>query len=435
MPPDFEAANGSFAQPREDGTRLAAPLSRRHFLAKGLAVVAVGSVIPSAFVRAVFAEDGVSSGPPRRRVLVVLQLGGGNDGLNTVIPYADGAYFGARPRIGVNPEAVLHLDERVGLHPSLEGIKGMWDRGQVAIVQGAGYPTPNRSHFRSMEIWHTASLAEHERTGWLGRLLDATNHEQRSAWHAANVGSSLPMSFLANGSFVPSLNSIPTYALATDPGAKGQADRRITDWVRLYAEQGAMGGALALASKTGTRAYESTVGLHREASSYQPMATYPTNALGSALSTLSSVITSRLGTTIGYVTTGGFDSHANQQGSQPNLLKGVSEAVSAFYSDLAGHGMDADVLTLMWTEFGRRVRENASGGTDHGTATPVFLFGGGVRPGLYGEQPSLARLDDNGDLRYTTDFRSIYATVLSRWFATDPKDVLAGAHPELPFLA
>lgn len=434
MPHGYESVNGSFAEPREDATRLAAPLSRRHFLAKGLAVVAVGAVIPSAFVRAVFAEDALSGVTTRRRVLVVLQLGGGNDGLNTVVPYSDGAYFGARPRIGVNPESVLHLDDRVGLHPALEGVKGLWDRGQVAIVQGAGYPQPNRSHFRSMEIWHTASLQEHERTGWLGRLMDATNHEQRSDWHAANVGATLPMSFLARGSFVPSLNSVPTFTLSTDPGAKSQASRRVTDWVRLYAEQGALGGALALFSRTGTRAYESTVDLRREAGSYEPRATYPSNALGTGLRTLAQVITANLGTTIGYVTTGGFDSHANQQGSQPGLLRAVSESVSAFYADLAAHGMDSDVMTLMWTEFGRRVRENGSGGTDHGTATPVFLFGGGVKPGLYGEQPSLDRLDENGDLRFTTDFRSVYATVLARWFGTDPKDVLGGSFPELAFL-
>jgi uncharacterized protein (DUF1501 family) len=434
MPAGFESVNGSIAQPVENPTRLAAPLSRRHFLTKGLAVVGLGTVIPAAFVRAVFAENVPPGVTSRRRVLVVLQLGGGNDGLNTVIPYADGAYFGARPRIGVNPEAVLHLDGQVGLHPSMGGVKDLWDRGQVAIVQGAGYPQPNRSHFRSMEIWHTGTTAEHERTGWLGRLLDATKYEQRSAWHAANVGSSLPMSFLSSRSFVPSLTSVPAYTLATDPGAKGQSTRRITDWVRLYAEQAALGGALALLSKTGQQAYESTVDLRREAGTYQPLATYPTNALGTALRTLAQVVTSNLGTTIGYVTTGGFDSHANQQGTQPALLQAVSEAVAAFYADLAARGMDGDVLTIMWTEFGRRVRENASGGTDHGTATPVFLFGGGVQPGLYGEQPSLGRLDENGDLRFTTDFRSVYATLLARWFATDPKDVLQGTFPELPFL-
>ncbi|MSP22373.1 MAG: DUF1501 domain-containing protein [Dehalococcoidia bacterium] len=434
MPPDFEALNGSIAEPFEDRTRLAAPLSRRHFLTKGLAVVGLGTVIPAAFVRAVFAEGVPSGVVSRRRVLVVLQLGGGNDGLNTVIPYADGAYFGARPRIGVNPEAVLHLDGKIGLHPSLQGVKNLWDRGQVAIVQGVGYPQPNRSHFRSMEIWHTGSTAEHERTGWLGRLLDSTKHEQHRAWHAANVGSSMPMSLLSNGSFVPSLNSVPTYTLNTDTAARGQSTRRVTDLVRLYAEQAALGGALALLSKTGAQAYESTVDLRREASTYQPLATYPTNALGTALRTLAQVVTSNLGTTIGYVTTGGFDSHANQKGSQPALLQAVSEAVSAFYADLTARGMDGDVLTVMWTEFGRRVRENASGGTDHGTANPVFLFGGGVHRGLYGEQPSLGHLDENGDLRFTTDFRSIYATLLARWFATDPKDVLPGSFPELPFL-
>lgn len=431
--PRFERVNPGMIE-AENASRLSSPLSRRSFLTKGLAVVGIGTVIPSAFVRAVFAE-GTGVGPAtRRRVLVILQLGGGNDGLNTVIPVADGAYFDARPRIGVNPEAALPLGEGFALHPSMGGVKALWDRGQVAIVRGVGYPQPNRSHFRSMEIWHAGTTDERERTGWLGRLMDATHHEQRSMWHAANMGSSLPISLVSQRSFAPSVNTIPTYTLAMDGTARGQSTRRTQDWVRLYAEQGALGGALAMVSKTGIAAYESTVSLKAETAGYQPLATYPTNALGTALKTMAQVATSNLGTTIGYVTTGGFDSHANQNGSQPQLLQAVSDSVSAFYADLAARGMDQDVMTVMWTEFGRRVRENASGGTDHGTATPVFVFGGGVRPGLYGDPPSLSALDEQGDLRYTTDFRSVYSTVLASWFGVDPKDVLGDRYPNLPFL-
>ncbi|MCC6238187.1 MAG: DUF1501 domain-containing protein [Dehalococcoidia bacterium] len=421
-------------EPREDGTRLTSALSRRSFITKGLAVVGLGTVIPSAFVRAVFAEDAAGAPGGRRRVLVVLQLGGGNDGLNTVIPVTDGAYFDSRPRIGVNPEAALPLGDGFALHPNMGAVKGLWDQGRVAIVRGVGYPQPNRSHFRSMEIWHAGTTDERERTGWLGRLMDATHYEQRSNWHAANMGSSLPISLSSQGSFAASVDSIPTYSLAMDGGAKGQSARRTEDWVRLYAEQGAMGGALALVSKVGTAAYESTVSLKRETAGYQPGATYPTNALGTALKTMAQIATSNLGTTIGYVTTGGFDSHANQAGTQPQLLQAVSDSVGAFYADLAAHGMDHDVITVMWTEFGRRVRENASGGTDHGTATPVFVFGGDVRPGLYGDPPSLHALDEQGDLRYTTDFRSVYSTILSMWFGVDPRDVLQGAYPTLSFL-
>jgi uncharacterized protein (DUF1501 family) len=427
-----ESVNTRVAEPLESAVALQRPLGRRGFITKGMAVVGLGSVLPAAFVRAAFAEGVPAGVTSRRRVLVVLQLGGGNDGLNTVIPYTEGLYFDARPRIGVNPEAALHLDGTVALHPELTGLKALYDRGQVAVVQGVGYPDPNRSHFRSMEIWHTASTAEDVRTGWLGRLLDATSHEQHSRWRAANVGTELPESFDSRLSFVPSIGSVQTYALRTDPAASAQTSRRITDWVRLHASQAALGGALAFVSKVGEDAYQSTLDLKASTASYEPMATYPGNALASALRTAAQLITSNLGTGICYVTTGGFDSHAGQANSQPRLLRAVSESVAAFYADLAARGIDGEVLTLMWTEFGRRVRENGSAGTDHGTATPVFVMGGGVRGGLYGETPSLGNLDDNGDLKFTTDFRSVYGTLLARWFGTDPKDVLGAAYPELP---
>lgn len=420
-----------FDEPGESAAPLLRPLSRRGFITKGLAFVSVGAFMPAAFVRAAFAEGTPPGVESKRRTLVVLQLGGANDGLNTVIPYTDGAYYDARPRIAVNPEAALHLDDRLALHPALTGLKALYDRGQVAIVQGVGYPHPNRSHFRSMEIWHTGSLGEHEPTGWLGRLLDATRHEQHSLWRAADIGAELPLSLSAAESFVPALASIPTYALRMDPGARGQQDRRVTDWVRLCATQAALGGALALVSETGAQAYQSTVDLSRETRGYTAQATYPASAIGSALQTCAQLITSNLGTGVCYVTTGGFDSHAAQNRTQPNLLQGVSEAIAAFYADLGGRGIESDVATLVWTEFGRRVHQNASDGTDHGTATPVFLIGGGVRGGLHGETPSLRDLDENGDLKFNTDFRSVYASVLSQWFHVAPSDVLRESFPEL----
>ena len=429
-----ETVNAHVDEPVERSDALRRPLGRRGFLMKGMAVVGLGSVLPAAFVQAAFAEGtpaGVASG---RRALVVVQLGGGNDGLNTIVPYADGAYFDARPRIRVKPEAVLQLDAKVGMHPEFAGMKALYDRGQLAVVQGVGYPAPNRSHFRSMEIWHTASLDEHVPNGWLGRLLDATRYEQSAHWRAANIGSELAESLVADHAFVPSLASIQSYALQIDSAARGEATRRITDWVRLYASQAALGGALALVSKTGTEAYRSSVDLGNKAAAYKAMAKYPGNALGTALKTSAQLLTANLGTGICYVTTGGFDSHVGQANSQPGLLRGVSESISAFYADLAAHGMDKDVLTLVWSEFGRRVKENGGGGTDHGTAGPVFLVGGGVRGGLYGETPSLRNLDGGGDLKFNTDFRSVYATILERWFKTDPKDVLRAAFPTLPIL-
>lgn len=441
--PHTETVNKRIAEPVEDARVLTAPLTRRGFITRGMAVVGLGAALPAAFVRAAFAEGTPQGVASRRRVLVVLQLGGANDGLNTVIPYSDGAYFDARPRLAVKPESVLRIDDRLGLAPEMAGIKGMYDRGQVAIVQGVGYPTPNRSHFRSMEIWHTASTQEGAETGWLGRLLDATKYEQQSLWRAANVGAEIPESLrtaegsassLGGRTFVPSITSVGSYGLQMDGRARGQEARRTTDWVQLYAQQAALGGALAFVSRTGSEAYESSVQLRGATSAYHPMAQYPTNALATALRTSAQLITSNLGTGVCYVTTGGFDTHSGQAGTQPGLLRAVSESVSAFYADLAARGMDADVTTLMWTEFGRRVRENGSGGTDHGTATPVFVFGGGVRGGLYGDTPSLRDVDENGDLKFSTDFRSVYSTLLSRWFSTEPRDVLGASYGDLGFM-
>ena len=411
---------------------LARPLHRRAFITRGLAIVGGGAVMPAAFVRAVFAEgtpDGVSSA---RRTLVVLQLGGGNDGLNTVVPYTDRAYYDARPRLAIAPETALPLDGNFALHPSMSALKTLYDRGRVAVVQGVGYPQPNRSHFRSMEIWQTASLEDGVHSGWLGRLLDATRHEQRSQWRAANVGSSLSPTLMSQQSFVPALDSVPAYVLQSDPRLPKQAERRVTDWARIYSRQAAFGGALSFVSKTGIDAYESTVSLARETKAYTPSATYPGSTLGTALQTAARLVTSNLGTGIVYVTTGGFDTHAGQATTQANLLKGVSDALGAFYADLEARELHDDVATLVWTEFGRRVRENGSGGTDHGTAGPVFLVGGGVRGGLHGEPSSAARPDGNGDLQFTTDFRSVYASLLAQWFRADPAYVLDGRFPELP---
>ncbi len=421
-----ESVNVRVDEPVERSSALNRPLTRRGFVTKGMAVVGLGTVLPAAFVRSAFAESLPSGVTSKRRVLVVVQLGGGNDGLNTVIPYSEGKYYDARPRLAVSAESVLQLNDQVGLHPSMVSMKGLFDQGKLAVIQGVGYPNPNRSHFRSMEIWHTASMTENAPTGWLGRLLDATHHEQKALWKAANIGSEIPQSRATRKTFVPSRASVQSFGLR-ETGA-----RRTTDGVRLYAAQAAMGGALALLSQTGTDAYESTLQLKGKTASYKPMATYPGNALGTALKTSAQLISSNLGTGVCYVTTGGFDTHVGQPGAQTGLLKAVSDAVAAFQDDLAAQGMEKDVMTLIWTEFGRRVKENGSSGTDHGTAGPVFVVGGGINGGLFGETPSVRNLDDNGDLKFSTDFRSVYSTLLSRWFQTNPKDVLPENYPEIP---
>ncbi len=449
-------------------------IDRRTLIRRGIAFVTAGGLaaaMPPAFLRvavdegsrpgkqlagwpqdedaldAALPSTGVTQPPPAsQRVFVIVQLAGGNDGLNTVIPYTDGAYFDARRDLALDPESLLHLDDRFALHPSLSGLQEVWDRGQLAIVQGVGYPDPNRSHFRSMDIWHTASMAEHSETGWLGRLLDATAHEGDSLWRATNVGVAAPRSLAANEAFVPSLGSVPSYVLSTDPRFPAEEDRRVQHWLQLYASQAAelatqaeYGGQLAFVSDTGLQAYDSTVALEAEAGDYIAAVDYPETPLAQALQTVAQLASSNLGTMICYVTTGGFDTHAGQANMQERLLQTLGDALLAFSNDLAGHALSEAVTTMVWTEFGRRVGENGSGGTDHGTAGPAFLLGGSVRGGsvrggFHGEPASVAALDGNGDLKFTTDFRSIYASVIERWFEADPADVLDGRYPTLPLL-
>ncbi|MDA0301355.1 MAG: DUF1501 domain-containing protein [Chloroflexi bacterium] len=434
----------------EDDTFLTRPIDRRTFIRRGIAFVGAGAMTPPAYLRAVFDEDSrpltaesaVNFAAEQRHVLVVLQLAGGNDGLNTVAPVGDGAYFDARPGIALNPEAALPLGDGLALNPVMTGMKTLYDRGQLGVVLGVGYPQPNRSHFRSMDIWHTASLDKHTDTGWIGRLLDATKHERQSLWRAANIGQSQALSFRSEDGFVPSIGAVPAYVLQTDGRFPAEGARRQQHFVQLYrrqaealAIQAEYGGQLAFVSRTGLEAYQSTIDLHATVGTYEAKAAYPASPLGGALKTAAHLINSNLATGVCYVTTGGFDTHSTQTGVHDGLLAGVSNALLAFYDDLQARGVADRVTTLLWSEFGRRVKENGSRGTDHGTAGPMFIVGGGVRPGLHGEQPSITGLDAGGDLKFTTDFRSVYASVIAQRFNMEPKDILGASYPTLPLFA
>ena len=433
----------------ENETFLDRPIDRRSFIKRGMAFVGVGAATPPAFLRAVFDDESrpltaasAAVSAAKRHVLVVLQLAGGNDGLNTVVPIGDRAYFEVRPDLALNAEATLPLAQGLALNPVMTGMKTLYDRGQMGVVLCVGYPDPNRSHFRSMDIWHSASMAEHSDTGWIGRLLDATKNEQDSLWRAANIGQEEAFSLRSKSSFVPSVGSVPDYVLQTDGAYPQQGPRRQQDFVQLYrrqaeamATQAEYGGQLAFLSKTGIDAYQSTIDLRVAVGTYASKTVYPTTPLASAFKTAAQLITSNLATGVCYVTTGGFDTHSNQSNVQNGLLGGVSNALLAFYDDLTAQGLADQVTTVVWTEFGRRVKENGSRGTDHGTANPLFVVGGGVRAGLHGEQPSLSNTDSNGDLKFTTDFRSVYASVIAQRFNIDPTDVLGGSYPTLPLFA
>jgi uncharacterized protein (DUF1501 family) len=363
---------------------------------------------------------------PAAGVLVVVTLYGGNDGLNTVVPAADPAYQSARPHLAYQPSEVLDLGEGLGLNPGMRGLKGLWDDGSLAVVRGVGYPTPDHSHFRSMAIWQTASPRTSLPTGWLGRWLDVSGGNPLLAVSAEPV---LP----------PLLAGERTAAAALPPGGLRLPGGRIGE---AFA---ALGAAQPGEQEWQARAAQSITDLHTAAKVLgpsdhpdrpQPAANGAANGKGGAkrggglagqLDTVAGLIEAGVPTRVYSVSLGGFDTHADERGTQQRLLTELDGALSGFVHRLGGSSRGRQAVVLVYSEFGRRVRANASEGTDHGTAAPVFLIGPGVRGGFHGAQPSLTDLD-NGDLKPTVDFRDVYATLLTGVLGTDPKRVL-DEHP------
>ena len=365
------------------------------------------------------------------RVLVLVNLQGGNDGLNTVVPYSMPQYYRYRPNLAIAQGDVLRLNDEVGFNPNLKSLKAMFDNHQVAVVQGVGYPKPDHSHFRSTEIWQTADPESYSNTGWLGRYLDVANLPKGNLFNAVAVSQVLPEVFASRTVDVPAIDgNLRGYGLLSDR-RKGGADAfraMLTDTTQPFSSP-----YLARVAEIEANAQRGSEELPKLVAGYKTDAQYPATNLGRSLALAAQMIGSQLGTRVIYVTHGSFDTHTGQKATQDRLLGQFSDALSAFYADLAAHGNDGRVLTMTFSEFGRRVAENASGGTDHGEAAPLFLVGGGVKGGVYAKHPSLDDLD-NGDVKYTTDFRSVYATVLERWLGAPAQGVIGGTFPSLPVL-
>lgn len=415
-------------------------LTRRQFLTRSIAVVSVGIALPSIFLKAVdIVKDKRntehSEAPVvNKRTLVIVQMAGGNDGLNTLIPYTDGRYYDARPTLGIKPEQVMPLDDRIGLHPEMGPLKELWDAGVLAIVEGVGYPNPNRSHFRSMEIWQTAAIEDRATTGWLGKYFDGLDDEQNPL-AGFSVGNSLPLALVGTKKAIPSVQSVETYKLQTDPRYPQDGDRRIATLLKLYAEYPTSAPYAALLDATAKTAYESVQALQRAHAMYTPAFEYPKTPFASGLRLLAEVIAQEPSATVCHIALGGFDTHANQARQQAELLKTFSEGLNVFYKDLEAHGKAQDVLVMTWSEFGRRVAENGSAGTDHGTAGPMFILGGAIKGRtFYGQPPDLGSLSE-GDLRFTTDFRSVYTTVIEDWLRVPADGILGKKYPKLDFVA
>jgi uncharacterized protein (DUF1501 family) len=368
---------------------------------------------------------------PEDRVLVIVQLGGGNDGLNTVIPYGDDLYHRARPGIALSApgrnrdqnRTVLPLDERagIGLHPSMTGFRELFDEGVASIVQGVGYPNPNRSHFASMDIWHTAN--EHGKgNGWIGRYFDNTCQGRPLPEGAVAIGNTAPLAMHGDVQKPISFESADLFrwlGADLDPSLKEPYDAINRRGPLDDADDDSQMGFL---TRTALDAQVSSDRI-RTAVAKTPLVSYPGNALARQLRIVSAMIRDEMKTRVYYTSMGGFDTHANQFGQHANLLRRFSGAVTAFYRDLKAQGNHERVLVVAFSEFGRRVAQNASGGTDHGCAAPMFLVGDMTLPGLLGRHPSLSRLD-HGDLVYGVDFRSVYAAVLEDWMGAPSQPIL-----------
>jgi uncharacterized protein (DUF1501 family) len=373
--------------------------------------------------------------PTGQHTLVVVQLSGGNDGLNAVVPYGNGLYYQLRPQLGLGADQVLHLDDQVGLHPNLKPFKTLYDQHQLAVIQNVGYPNGSRSHFRSMEIWHTARPdTSSPGQGWLGAFMSEVYKVGDSPFECVNFGTSVPQALLTPHAPVAALQDTSNFQFLVDRRLPAMKDPLLKTFGQVSTRPAQKTPALDLVASTWDTTRKGVDILNGTATKYRPEAQYPNNPFAKTLQQVSQILASDVGTRVFYVQLGGFDTHANEKPAQAALLGQLADSLAAFQSDLEAHGQADSVLTMMFSEFGRRVKENGSQGTDHGAAGPMFVLGKAVKGGLYGEHPDLQHLDE-GDLAYKVDFRSVYATVIDDWLGASSKDVLGGSFDRLGFIA
>jgi uncharacterized protein (DUF1501 family) len=401
--------------------------SRRTFLqtaAGSTALVALSRAVPGFLLEAA-EQGGKSSG---QQILVVVQLSGGNDGLNTIVPFTDPAYKKNRFALALPPEGVLKIDKELGFNPVMRGMANLLEDGKLAIVQGVGYPNPNRSHFESMDLWHTAHRHATARPlGWLGRYLDDSVKTDGRDVPALHLGEEKqPLALTALNVSTPSVRSLERFKI--DVGGNESLRKAIAS--STSAERPAGNELLDFVKQSTTAALTSSRRVEESLGAYKTPVNYPNSGLGRKLKTVAQLVDAGLSTRIYYLALDGFDTHSNQAPAHTALLTELSEAVAAFWEDLSHHGHADRTLLLTFSEFGRRVKENASQGTDHGAAAPMLCVGGKVKPGLIGAHPSLTDLDD-GDLKHHTDYRQVYATVLEDWLGWPSEPILGGSYKKV----
>jgi len=397
-------------------------LKRKEFLQIGS--LATASFMVPKFLKAF--EKGTLV-PPGNKVLVVLQLSGGNDGLNTVIPVRNDLYYSARPRLGIQRASALSLTDEVGIHPALTSFKELYDDGGLGILNGVGYPNPDRSHFRSMDIWQSGSNSEdYIYTGWLGRYLDAQCSGCDKPTQALEIDDTLSLAL--KGEHVKGLAMKDPRRLFGTANEKFFKDV-LSDHKDQPGEQ-----PVDYLYKTMAETVSSADYIYKQSRLHPTSATYPNSGLAQSLKTIASLIFSDINTKVYYVSLGSFDTHINQAAQQQRLFTEMNEAISAFVKDLKNNNRFQDVLLMSFSEFGRRVAQNASGGTDHGTANNMFLVSGALKQkGVINGMPDLTQLND-GDLKHTIDFKQVYATVLNKWLNTDDQKILGKQFDYLGFV-
>jgi uncharacterized protein (DUF1501 family) len=414
--------------------------TRRDVLRLGLGtstLLACGATVPTFLARSAALLANTPARPADGRVLVVLQLDGGNDGLNTVAPFRDDIYRRSRPNLALPVQQVLRLNDDLGLHPSLGGLMRLHENQQLAVVQSVGYPNPNRSHFESMAIWHTARLDPDAGTpGWLSRCLDRRDTGAGGDVPALHISRQLlPQALYGGQRHVPSLEALEQFRrrLGIPDGPEARSQRAALDEIGAR-QQGEPDSLLQFVERSSLITYTSSARLESVLRERRGQSGYPEfYGLARRLRLIAQLLQAGLGTSIYYTQLGGFDTHANQLNTHANLLREVGDSLQAFLNDLNRTGLGERVLVLVFSEFGRRLAENGSAGTDHGTAAPVFLLGRSVRPGPHGPNPNLQDLDD-GDPRHAIDFRRVYATLLDQWLGCPGDAVLGGRFEPLPVL-
>ncbi len=370
----------------------------------------------------------------KTRSLVVTQLSGGNDYLNCVVPYADPRYVDNRRNVRIEEDDVIPLDRGVGLNPGMQPIKELYDQGKVAIIHGVGYPNPNRSHFRSMDIWHTAEPNKVGDEGWLGNAIKQMHPDGDNVVAAVNFGAGLPRALAAKGAPVASVTNLETYGFMSHVDADEQRNEALEVFRNMYTQAIGSGPVMDFLSQTGLDALRGSDILREVPARYSSSVEYGSNSFAKGMKGAAQVLQADIGTRICYTQHGSFDGHTDGLNVQEKLLRDVSGGIYDFYSDMKEHDGSDDVLIFMFSEFGRRVKDNGNG-TDHGSGGVAFLIGDGVQGGHYGEYPSLDREKLlEGDLEFSLDFRSLYTEILEDWMEVDARPIVKGEYERVGFL-